>query len=228
MNRLLSILLLLFLTFPAIAQADAGLLEAEVARQLRAAMPWNGADIQVEDVDLRNFYARPVDFDRVVVRISDGMRRVGKISASVALFTGPKEVGRFWTSAKVKLYTEAVVALMPLRRNREITRGDVKIERVEVKGSANVATSIDDVLGMMAVRPVNPGMVIKMSYLRAKTLVKRGDSVTLSIENDKLLIKTKAIATENGARGAVITVRSPSGKEIQGTVVGPGMVTVAF
>jgi flagella basal body P-ring formation protein FlgA len=52
--------------------------------------------------------------------------------------------------------------------------------------------------------------------------------VTLRIENDKLLIKAKAIATENGARGATITVRSPSGKEIQGKVVGPGTVTVAF
>jgi flagella basal body P-ring formation protein FlgA len=228
MNRLLSILLLLLLAFPAIGRADAGLLEAEVARQMKAAMPWQGADIEVDDIDLRGYHSKPVDFDHVVVRLPDGMRHTGKISASVALISGTREVGRFWTSAKVKLYREAVVALMPLRRNREIVRGDVRLERVEVKGSANVATSIEDVLGMTAVRPINPGMIVKMSYLRPKTLVRRGDSVTLRIENDKLLIKAKAIATEDGARGATITVRSQSGKEIQGKVVGPGEVTVAF
>ena len=216
------------LALPALSHADAGLLEAEVAGQLKAAMPWEGADVEVDDIDLRGFYSKPVDFDRVVVRLGDGMKRVGKISASVALFTGPREVGRFWTSARVKLYREAVVALMPLRRDREITRGDVRVERVEVRGPTNVATSVEDVLGMRAVRPINPGMVIKMSYLRPKNLVKRGDSVTLRIENDKLLIKAKAIATENGSRGATITVRSASGKEIQGKVVGPGTVTVAF
>ncbi len=228
MNRFLGILLVLFLALPALSHADGALLEAEIAGQLMSAMPWEGADVEVDDIDLRGFYSKPVDFDRVIVRLSDGMKRVGKISASVSLLSEGREVGRFWTSAQVRLYREAVVALMPLRRNREITRGDVRTERVEVKGGANVATSVDDVLGMRAVRPINPGMVIKMNYLKPKVLVKRGDSVTLRIENDKLLIKAKAIATENGARGATITVRSSSGKEIQGKVVGPGTVTVAF
>ncbi len=228
MKNLLWIFLALLITLPGAGWANDRMLEAEITRQLLEALPWEAADVVVDDLDLRGFYAGPVSFDKVVVRLPNGMRKSGNVSASVALMKNGREVRRFWTAARIKVYSEAVVALTPLKRNKEIRRRDVKIERVELRGIKDAATSLEDVLGMTAKRPINPGAVVKMSYLKPTTLVKRGESVVVRIENDRFLIKAKATAVENGSRGSTISVRTSSGKELRGKVVGPGEISVAF
>ncbi len=228
MKNLLWIFLALLITLPGVGWANERMLEAEITRQIVEALPWDAADVVVDDLDLRGFYAGPVDFDTVVVRLPNGMRKRGNVSASVALMENGREVRRFWTVAKIKVYREAVVALTSLKRNQEITRGDIKLERVELRGITNAATSLEDVLGMMPKRPINPGAVIKMNYLKPKILVRRGDAVVVKIENERFLMKTRATAVENGSRGATIRVRASSGKELRGMVVGPGEISVAF
>lgn len=228
MKNLLWIFLALLITLPGTGWADGRRLEAEITRQIVEALPWDVADVVVDDLDLRGFYSGPVNFDTVVVRLPNGMRKRGNVSASVALLKSGREVRRFWTTAKVKVYREAVVALTALKRNQEITKGDIKLERVELLGIRNAATAPEDVIGMMVKRPINPGAVIKMNYLKPKILVRRGDSVIVKIENERFLMKTRATAAENGSRGATIRVRVGSGKELRGKVVGPGEILVAF
>ena len=105
---------------------------------------------------------------------------------------------------------------------------DVKLVSVEVKDAPDAVASIDELDGMVVKRPISVGSIIKRDYLRLETVVRKGDRVIVWLEGKSVRVKTAAIASEDGGKGAVITARALSGREISGTVTGPGELRVEF
>jgi flagella basal body P-ring formation protein FlgA len=226
-------LVLIFLLFSVLAIVDLAsanmvVLEREIAEQIMADTPWSEADVEVDSIDLRAYSSASDGFDSVRVTLPRPILRAGKVTVSVSLYRGGAEIRKFWASARVRLFKDAVVAINPLRKGHEIMEGDVELIRAEQRGTRSIASSLEEVLGMTAKRPINPGDIIKRSYLAPMKLIKRGEVVTLKIETDKLKVSSQGKAMQNGARGDVISVRTLSGKEIYGTVIGPGELRVAF
>jgi flagella basal body P-ring formation protein FlgA len=203
-------------------------LEREVAEQILAETPWNEADVEVDSINLRAYSSATDGFDSVRVTLPRPILRGGKVTVSVSLYRGGVEFKKFWASARVRLFKDVVVAINPLRKGNEIMEDDVELIRAEQRGTQSIASSLEEVLGMTAKRPINPGDIIKRSYIVPMKLIKRGEVVTLKIETDKLKVSSQGKAMQNGARGDVISVRTLSGKEIYGTVIGPGELRVAF
>jgi flagella basal body P-ring formation protein FlgA len=213
---------------PLITSANSIELEREVMEQLLVATPWKNADVQIDSIDLRGYTASMGSFDFVRVTLPRPITRAGKVTISVSLYKDGNEFRKFWASAHIRLFRDAVVAVNSLRKGREITVDDIELIRAEQRGSQSVVSSLEEVLGMTAKRPINPGDIIKQSYIMPMNLVKRGDVVTLKIENEKLMIRSMGKAMQNGARGAVISARTLSGKEIFGKVTGPGELQISF
>ncbi|MBI2400873.1 MAG: flagellar basal body P-ring formation protein FlgA, partial [Deltaproteobacteria bacterium] len=110
----------------------------------------------------------------------------------------------------------------------KITLDDIKTARVELNDASSSFASVDELEGMVAKRPITAGSVIKKEYVRPETIVKRGEKVALMIEGPSIRIRSHGVAAEDGHMGAVIAVRTVSGKEVPGQVSGPGEIVIGF
>ena len=92
--------------------------------------------------------------------------------------------------------------------------------------SPEAALSFADAIGMMVLRPMPAGAVVKKNYLRPRTIVKRGDTVTVVVESTRIKIKSKGIAMQDGWEGSSMTVRTASGRELKGRLNPSGELAV--
>lgn len=213
---------------PGAAQAfDArDVIASEIETVLLDALPWEQGDVEITDVDLSGYDGRP--FDDLSVELPRRVRKTGKVTVSVNLSRDGMTVKRFWSSARVKVYQDAVVALEHLRMGQKIGPGDVTRDRVEMTRGGRLAEGLEDVVGMVVKRPISAGAAVKKNYIRPEVIVERGESVNITVSNDKLSIRSRGVAGEDGHKGGSISVVTPSGKEIDAVVTGPGEVTVSF
>ena len=76
---------------------------------------------------------------------------------------------------------------------------------------------------MEALRTLRSGQLIRASDLRAAAMIKKGESVTLTIGTGSLRISTPMVALENGKLNQQITLLNPdSNKKVRAIVSGPG------
>jgi flagella basal body P-ring formation protein FlgA len=110
-----------------------------------------------------------------------------------------------------------------------IKASDIAIERrpkAEVRG--DVVKTLDDVAGLAARRALRAGELLRAADLTKPEIVLRNEQVTLVYEAPGLLLTIRGKALESGAQGDVINVVNIQSKRtVQGTVTGPGQVTLA-
>ncbi|MBI5810076.1 MAG: flagellar basal body P-ring formation protein FlgA, partial [Deltaproteobacteria bacterium] len=200
----------------------------EIAARLIEASPWKGMDVEVQSVEVAGYDAAGMKFDRVEVLLPRGMKNTGRVTASVSFFFFFFEIRRLWASARIQVYRKAAVALNPLKMNKVIERDDVKFVRTELSDTASAAVEEEDVVGMTVLRPIPAGAVIRKEYLRTETLIRRGETVTIVVDNGRLRVKSKGKAAEDGYKDGVVRARTASGKEVKGKVTGRGEMTVNF
>src|SRR3972149_2981916 len=116
----------------------------------------------------------------------------------------------------------------PLKGRMLIQAEDIKVARVELAEGADAFSSIDELSGMVAERPINAGSVVKKSFVKPQVLVKRGERVTLKVQGEKITIRPSGIAAAEGPMGGTVAVRTRAGKEVVGTVAGPGALLINF
>ncbi len=118
---------------------------------------------------------------------------------------------------------------------RDIAKGDVihlvdlTVKETFLSGSANLyPEDIEDVLNKVAEKEIRAGDVITRQVLNNVAAVKKGDTVSITIENSRLLVQAKGVALGKGNVGDLVKIRSASGKEVLGKVNGNDSVIVEF
>lgn len=202
--------------------------KAEVSKQFIEGSPWDKNDIEVDEVQITSPDTAPGRFDRVLLKAPRGMKNIGRVTALATIFSGGKEVKSLWVSARIRVFKDAVVALNPIRMNKRVAKGDLKLVRMELGETNEAVESIEEAEGMVSKRPISAGAVIRKDYLKQVPLIKRGERVILIVENGQFKIKSTGVASEDGYRGGLIAVRTALGKEVTGKVAGPGEITVEF
>lgn len=124
---------------------------------------------------------------------------------------------------------DVVVATRTLTRGDVIRTSDVAIERrPRNELAADTASALDDVVGFIVRQPMRAGQVLRRNDLTKPDVVKRDEAVTLIYTAPGIMLTVRGKALEAGAEGDVISVQNVQSKRtIQGTVSGPGQVTVA-
>lgn len=123
---------------------------------------------------------------------------------------------------------EVVVALRPLGRGDVIRADDVALER-QPKATVrpNALSSLDQVVGMAARRPLRPAQAVAATDLMRPELVAKNQAVTIVYEVPGMHLSVRGKAMEAGAEGDVIAVFNAQAKRtLQGVVAGPGRVAV--
>lgn len=208
------------------AFAYAGGVEEFVNEELSSMLPWERDAIEVDEVEIPGFDAGK----GASLRLDMPRRPVGpgKVSFKVEVREKGVPARVFWGSARVRVFKEAVVALRPMKAKTKITSEDVNVARVELGEAQESFSSIDEIKGMVAKRPITAGSVIKKEYVQKERVVKRGEKVALMVEGPRIRIRSHGVASEDGHMGATVVVRTASGKEVPGQVSGPGEIVIGF
>jgi len=133
-------------------------------------------------------------------------------------------------SFRVGRYQSVVVATRALDPRSAIDAGDLRQEsRPSIDVPPGALRAIPDMADLEVVRSVRAGEVLTPGVLRQKTLVRRGEIVTLVLEGRGFRITTKGLAGADARRGESLRVLNPASKrEALGKVEGPGLVRVPF
>lgn len=123
----------------------------------------------------------------------------------------------------------AAVLVHSLARGETIKASDVAIERrPKSQVGDDIADEAGRVIGLAARRALRAGQALRTVDLMKRDLVQRGDPVMLIFEVPGVVLTIRGKALEAGTEGDIISVvNSQSKRTVQGTVSGPGRVTVS-
>lgn len=123
---------------------------------------------------------------------------------------------------------EVVVPIRALNRGEIIQATDVSIERRarDAAGQEFLGDAFS-VIGKAARRSLSAGQLLRNADLQRQEVVARNEVVTVVFETPGLVLTMRGRAQEAGAQGDTINVMNIQSKKIlQGTVLGPGRVSV--
>jgi flagella basal body P-ring formation protein FlgA len=171
----------------------------------------------------------PGDFSwevKAPVQFSQG----GHIPVSLILWAERQKVREVRAQARLEVFAEVVVARNSLRRHQIVEEKDVHLlNRNITQQPADVATDLGEVLGKRVTLSVNAQEVLRRSMVEVPPLVKKGDRVTLVVENVHFKITCMGEVKEEGRAGDRIKVANISSKrEVYGRVLDSQTVLVDF
>ena len=187
-----------------------------------------GVEIVVDDITLRA-ETDGVEFDTVKIKSPDEIKPSAKVPLYVTLKKDGLVVKRLWASARVRLFTDVVIAKRSLRVREVIGASDVTVERREIRElNSGFVSSPKDVVGMVVRRPITGGRPVKRDYIRQPSVVKRGDIIPVVATSGAIRIKTRAKALEDGYPGGFINAKTSTGKVLHGRLTKDGRLIVIF
>jgi flagella basal body P-ring formation protein FlgA len=226
---MLKLVLIALFTLSASGMAFAGdWVKDEISRQIIEASPWEDSDVEVTEVEVSGIDAMEGRFDGIRIEAPKGVRSLGKVTVQAVLLKSGVPVKALWASARIRVFKDAVIAITPIKRGRKIQASDLAVKRIEARDAWDLPAAIGDVLGKVSARSIAAGAVIKTGYLKDEAVIRRGDHIEIFMEDERIKIKTKGVATEDGAVGAVIAARSLTGRELRARVTGPGEAVLDF
>jgi flagella basal body P-ring formation protein FlgA len=123
-----------------------------------------------------------------------------------------------------------VVTKKPLGRYRTITPDDVYMQKMDITNLPNdIITDYKDVLGKRVRRNIWAKVVLRSEYIEFPPLVKRGDTVLIVAESEKMKITAMGEVRKSGRRGErVKVINLNSNKRIFARVIDQNTVKVEF
>lgn len=154
---------------------------------------------------------------------------LGEVTLEMVILHQGQPLKRFKVNGVVRLKRLVVCATRPLRAQETIGPGDIQVMPREVTGLnlEDFFSSAEDVVGQILAKSLGPQEIITSRHLSNQPLIKRGDEVTVVLDQDGLEVSTKGVAREQGYLGKSIRIVNPkSKKEFQGLVVNAKTVKV--
>ncbi len=136
----------------------------------------------------------------------------------------------FYVPVRVHAWAEAVVAAANLPANRALARSDLARGKVDIfAASGGIVTDPKQAEGKILRTGLFVGAPILSTMLDQPISVRRGQRVVLTASDGTMVVKTAAIALEDGRIGDNIPVQNPdSQKTVNATVTRDGGVEIKF
>ncbi|WP_249979041.1 flagellar basal body P-ring formation chaperone FlgA [Vreelandella olivaria] len=152
---------------------------------------------------------------------------IGRVSVGVRCGENRRQVR--YIQAQIDIIGSYMVASRDINRGTVIT-SDMLSQREGNLGdlAAQALTSQEEIIGMVAQRPIRSGSTFQAHFLQAPHLVERGQRVTVIAEGAGFRVSREGEALENGAQGERIRVRFDTREIVSARVTGQGTLMVDF
>lgn len=185
----------------------------------------SGADVEVGRLDAR------LRLRRCSVPLTPYLPPGGRVSGhtSVGVRCEGEVPWSLFVPALVRHEQPLVVAARPISRGATLTAEDVTtVTRLLPSAPGGVLASPDAAIGRVAMRDIAAGSTLNASQLKAPQVVRRGQSVTLSLASGSVAVRVAGTALRDGTLGERIPVRNVNSKRVvEGVVLADGVVEVA-
>jgi flagella basal body P-ring formation protein FlgA len=198
---------------------------ATIVEAARAAAETAAAgDAEVTAVDERLKLARCArQLDATIERPIERGRGIVLVSCSAP------EPWRLFVPVRMRNDVAVVVLARNVQPGEVLTSADLSVER---RSSASLPYDyLSDgaqAVGLTIRRTQAAGTVVTAAALEAPEVVQRGELVTLAAGGGPVMVKSEGIALEAARLKQRLKVRSASGRVIEGTAEGPGLVRVGL
>jgi flagella basal body P-ring formation protein FlgA len=209
------------------------LIEAEEIRKafvqfVSAQTGWETSSFLVKPP--KNLAAVPVPSGakEIVFETGPGEDFQGSVLAHVLISIDNEPYRRLSHRFDIERYVEALVAARKIPRGQPISESDIKMARVEqLSVSEESLTEIDQVVGLMPVRTIHPGVVLDSSLLATPPVIEKGQYAAVVWEGNGFNVMTRGRVLEDGSEDEMVRVRLPSRKIVRARVVDSGKVVIA-
>jgi flagella basal body P-ring formation protein FlgA len=156
-------------------------------------------------------------------------RPLGEVTLEMAVLREGRSLKRFKIFGKVTLEQKVICTTRQLSPQSVIKPGDVRLCRRDVTNLSqrDIFTTEKPVVGQMLAKGLGPQEIITSRHLSHTPLIKRGEEVTVVLDQNGLLITTRGVTREDGYLGRHVRVRNArSKKEFQAEVMDAKTVKV--
>jgi flagella basal body P-ring formation protein FlgA len=155
-----------------------------------------------------------------------GARLQGMTSVSVKC-EAPSPWSLF-VPATIRREFGVLVAKQNIPRGKILTESDLKLEvQVLTNMPPGAIAEVSSAVGQLALRAISAGAPVNQSALKARETVRRGQTVTLSLDSGPIAIAVSGTALQGGAVGERIAVRNNNSKRVvEGVIQDSGVVVV--
>jgi flagella basal body P-ring formation protein FlgA len=175
----------------------------------------------------------PLPAGAVTIRVSGpgGEAGSGRRQMLVALAVDGKPVRSLTVTVEVEVQVEAVAPVRPIATDEVLAAEDLAVVMVRLPEGrrADFVRRVEDAAGRRAVRPLPPHRPIGTAGLALPYAVRKGERVVIEARRGGLTIRAAGLTKAAGVVGQTVAVTNlDSGKPLQATVRGPGLVEVGF
>ena len=144
-------------------------------------------------------------------------------SNSIPLFKVP-------VNFKVRVFEYVAIAKKRIGRHRNLSRENIFMDKRETTKLRGIAfSSMDDLLGKMTIRAVQPNTILTEGIVETPPTVTQGSLIKMFIKADGFKIVTKGLAQQTGYTGEVIKVKNlDSKKTLYGKIIDSDKVQIVF
>ena len=190
---------------------------------------WNDEALEKKVADIRKIYPGKT----VYIKLNDGIIKdiSGKISLPVSVLVDDKPNRILYLKCKVDVFKEVLLAKTKIKRGDVISENLVEYSRLPLnKVQLNVTKmKMEDAVGKMATMDIQEKAVITSNLLKEKTVIFRGNQVTIKLINGDLTLTGVGQALQDGNLGQSIQVKVlgfRASRIVSGKVLGVDFVEI--
>lgn len=192
--------------------------------------PWDSDRMTFEKIVVPGPITLPHGSMRWEVRKKRGEEYVGDVSLVVAFWVDGKQVRKVSVSGRVLVDQEVLRTARRIGMGEVLDRDDlVQVTERQAHLKSNAMTDIEEAVGKRATRTIQAEQILERNMIEDPPLVRKGDRVVIRAESKAVTVTAVGKVLQDGRTGDhVRVINIGSGREILGTVQGPGQVGVTF
>lgn len=145
--------------------------------------------------------------DKVQTYLPEGSRLWGRTHVGMRCVQGSVPWNVYWP-VTVKVWSKAVVAVVPLRPGSVVSAADLRITDVDLAESPSPAVlNPKDVIGRSVNRLIEAGKSLRMDDVRMRRWFAAGDPVNVVVQGEGFAVASQGVAISHGDEGRCARIR---------------------
>lgn len=166
--------------------------------------------------------------EKVRAYVPTGVPLWGRSRVGLRCEQGVTRWNVFWP-VTVKVYGQALVAVVPLRPGALVNAADLRVAEVDLAASPSPAVvNLTDIVGRAVVRNIEPGQSIRQEDIKLRRWFAAGDPVRVVVKGSGFQISSEGTALTPGDEGRCARVRTDNGRVVCAQPVGDRQVELVL